>query len=259
VTLSAEDRRAQIAQWVSSDGWVNVSELARHYVVSQVSIRRDLEALEHQGFLKRVHGGALPVAAHPQDDVYSQRAASQAEAKRRIAKAAAALVKPSDRIILDSGSTVAEVARQVATEVPHGQHLRIITGSTPVVEALTPYPQIQLLVLGGIYLHQYRTVVGPQTLSSLEGLHVDKMFLGSDGLTLETGNTTANVLEAEVTRSMVHTAEQVIVVADSSKFGKAGFCTLMPVQEIDILLTDSDAPPELVAELRKLGVDVRLV
>jgi DeoR/GlpR family transcriptional regulator of sugar metabolism len=128
-----------------------------------------------------------------------------------------------------------------------------------VIEALTPYPQIQLLVLGGIYLHQYRTVVGPQTLSSLQGLHVDKMFLGSDGLTLETGTTTANVLEAEVTQAMARAADTVIVLADSSKINQQGFTTVMPLRDIDILITDTDAPADFVAKVQALGVDVRLV
>jgi len=259
MVLSAEDRRAQIVQWVASEGWANVGELARHFGVSEVSIRRDFEELEKQGFLKRVHGGALPVATHPQGDIYSQRAGKRVEEKRRIGRAAAALLEANDSIILDSGSTVAEVARHIAAEASLAQHLRIITGSIPVVEALTPYPQAQLLLLGGIYLHQYRTVVGPQTLASLEGLHVDKMFMGSDGLTFEHGTTTANVLEAEVTRVMARAADKVIVVADSSKIGEVGFATVMPLQKIDILITDSGAPEKFVRELRAAGVDIRIV
>ena len=259
MALSTEDRRAQIVQWANVEGWVNVAELASHFRVSEVSIRRDLEELEKQGFLKRVRGGALPVTSHHQDDVYAQRAASHVEQKRRIARAAATLIQPNDRIILDSGSTVAELARIIPILVPLGQHLRVITGSLPVIEALTPYPQIQLLVLGGIYLHQYRTVVGPQTLSSLQGLHVDKMFLGSDGLTLETGTTTANVLEAEVTQAMARAADTVIVLADSSKINQQGFTTVMPLRDIDILITDTDAPADFVAKVQALGVDVRLV
>jgi DeoR/GlpR family transcriptional regulator of sugar metabolism len=113
--------------------------------------------------------------------------------------------------------------------------------------------------LGGIYLHQYRTVVGPQTLASLDGLHAEKMFMGSDGLTLEGGATTANVLEAEVTCRMAAAADQVIVVTDSSKIGLTGFTTVMPLREIGILVTDSDAPADFVAALRQLSVHVILV
>jgi len=258
MVLPAQARRAHIAQLVNAEGWNSVTDLAEHFGVSAVSIRRDLKELERAGFLQRVRGGALRVASAPQDDVYSQRAARRMEQKRRIARAAIALIQPSDSIILDSGSTVAEVARHIAAEASLGQHLRIITGSIPVVEAFTPHPEIQLLFLGGIYLHQYRTVIGPQTLASLEGLHADKMFMGSDGLTIETGTTTANILEAEVTRSLSRAADKVIVVADSSKIGQRGFTTVMPVQQVDILVTDVDAPPELVAELREMDVDVRL-
>ena len=258
MVLPTQARRAHIAQLVNAECWVSVADLAKHFGVSEVSIRRDLKELERQGFLQRVRGGALRAASSPQDDVYSQRAAQRMEKKRRIARAAIRLVQPSDSIILDSGSTVAEVARHIAAEASLGQHLRIITGSIPVVEAFTPYPEIQLLFLGGLYLHQYRTVIGPQTLASLEGLHADKMLMGSDGLTIATGTTTANVLEAEVTRSMTRAADKVIVVADSSKIGQTGFATVMPLEQVDILVTDSDAPSDLVAELRKMGVDIRL-
>lgn len=258
MVLPAQARRAHIAQLVNAESWISVTDLAGHFGVSDVSIRRDLKELERAGFLQRVRGGALRVASAPQDDVYSQRAARRMEQKRRIARAAIALIQPSDSIILDSGSTVAEVARHIATEVSLGQHLRIITGSIPVVEAFTPHPETQVLFLGGLYLHQYRTVIGPQTLASLEGLHADKMFMGSDGLTMETGTTTANVLEAEVTRSLTRAADKVIVVADSSKIGQTGFTTVMPLQQVDILVTDSDAPSDVIAELREMGMDIRL-
>jgi DeoR/GlpR family transcriptional regulator of sugar metabolism len=259
MVLSTHDRRAQIAQAVNFEGWASVNELAKHFGVSEVSIRRDLEQLDAQGFVKRVRGGALPVSTHVQGDIYGQRAVARTEQKLRIGRAAAALIQPNDRIILDSGSTVAEVARSIPTQVTLGQHLRVITGSIPVVEALTPYPQIQVLLLGGIYLPQYRTVVGPQTLATLEGLHAEKMFMGSDGLSLESGSTTANVLEAEVTCRMAAAADQVIVVADSSKIGQTGFTTVMPLSGISILVTDAAAPVEFVAALRELGVQVILV
>ena len=259
MALAAHDRRALIAQSINFEGWASVVELAKRYEVSEVGIRRDLEELEGQGLVKRVRGGALPTGSSSLTDIYGQRAAKSVEPKRSIAREAAKLIEPNDRIILDSGSTIAELARLVPVIVPLGHHLRIITGSCPVVDALTPYPQIQLFVLGGMYLHQYRTLIGPQTLHSLTGMHVDKMFMGSDGLTVETGTTTANVLEAEVTQAMAKAATTLIVVADSSKIGLTGFTTVMPLQEVDVLITDQGAPAEFVAQARSLGVDVHLV
>jgi len=259
MSLPAHDRRALIAQSINFEGWASVVELAKRYEVSEVGIRRDLQELEDQGLIKRVRGGAVPTGASSLGDIYGQRAAHHIEAKRRIAREAAKLIAPNDRIILDSGSTVAELAKLIPIIVPTGHHLRVITGSCPVVDALTPYPQIQLLVLGGMYLHQYRTLVGPQTLQGLAGLHVDKMFMGSDGLTAETGTTTANVLEAEVTQAMAQAAHTLIVVADSSKIGLTGFTTVMPLQEVDILITDQNTPADFVAQARAMGVDVRLV
>jgi DeoR/GlpR family transcriptional regulator of sugar metabolism len=113
--------------------------------------------------------------------------------------------------------------------------------------------------LGGVYLPNYDLVIGPQTIDNLKNLHADKLFLGTDGLTFTQGITTANVLEAEVDRAMVNASSEVIVVADSSKIGVIGLATILPLAEIDKLVTDSDAPQDFVRELREQGVEVILV
>jgi DeoR/GlpR family transcriptional regulator of sugar metabolism len=113
--------------------------------------------------------------------------------------------------------------------------------------------------LGGIYVERYEVVVGPSAVAQLSALHADKIFLGADGLTLSNGLTNANVLEAEVDRSAIAAASQIIVVADSSKIGLIGLTTLIPLAEMHILITDTGAPAEFVAQLRSLGVQVMLV
>jgi DeoR/GlpR family transcriptional regulator of sugar metabolism len=127
------------------------------------------------------------------------------------------------------------------------------------VQELGGWNGIHLLLLGGLYLPTSKVVAGPQTLENLEGIHADKMFLGADGVTLSGGITTSNVLEAEVDRKMVSVAEEVILVTDSSKIGEKGLISIVPLDRIHKMVTDTGAPPEFVARLREMGIEVILV
>ncbi len=255
-----QKRRAFIMGELSRQDAVRVTELSKRLGVSEVSIRRDIEYLEDTGALRRVHGGATRL---PEDN--GARSGPPAatiphfEQKRRIGKAAAAMIKSDDCIILDSGSTTLQVATQLPEDILRSSKFSVITASLPVVNQLASQQGLHLIVLGGIFLAEYQVMVGPNTLDALHDLHADKMFLGTDGLTFSKGVTTANVLEAEVDRAMVRAASQIIVVTDSSKIGGIGLANIMPLTEIDILITDSDAPADFVAQLREIGIEVILV
>ena len=256
---AARDRRTQIVQIVSSDGWAGVGDLVRRFGVSEPSIRRDLELLEMEGLVKRVHGGALSSSYNVQGDIYGQRAAEHLEEKRRIAQEAVALIKPQDSLLLDSGSTVTEVARRIASDLPVNQTIRVVTSSLPAAQALTHRPDIELVVIGGVYAHKYRTMIGPLAVAAMQGLHVDKVFLGAGGLSLESGLTADSLQEIEGLHALSLAADKVVVVADSSKVERRGMAVVMPLEDIDVLVTDSAAPPHFVDALQKLGVEVRLV
>ncbi len=258
-TLSgAGIRREVISQQLAREHVVRVSELSQHFDVSEVSIRRDLERLERQGLLRRVHGGAVAIAIGNGPGELTSDPTPHLEEKRRIGRAAAALIRPGDRVLFDSGTTVLEIARSLSNDLAGTGNLTAITCSFPIVQELGHRQGMHLLVLGGIYLPEHRVVAGPQTIESLRGLHADKMFLGTDGLTLDHGLTTANVLEAEVDRAMVKAAAQIIVVTDSSKIGCAGLTTIIPLNEIHVLVTDRGAPEDFLAQLRRLGIQVIL-
>ena len=259
VPSNAGRRRESITQQLARENVVRVTELSRQFGVSEVSIRRDLEHLERQGLLQRVHGGAVAVAIGRSAGALASAPAPYVDEKRRIGTAAAALVRPGDRVIFDSGTTVLEVARSLSNDLVDAGNLTAITSSLPIVQELGHRPGIHLILLGGIYLPEYRVVVGPQTVENLRGLHADKMFLGTDGLTLDHGLTTANVLEAEVDRAMVRAAAEIIVVADSSKIGGIGLTTILPLERAHKLITGQDAPADFVSALRAAGVDVILV
>jgi DeoR/GlpR family transcriptional regulator of sugar metabolism len=258
VLSNADKRREIISQQLARENIVRVAELSRQFGVSEVSIRRDLERLERQGLLQRVHGGAVAVAVGSGAGALASVPTPFVDEKRRIGIAAAALVNPGERVIFDSGTTVLEVARSLSSDQSDRGSLTAITSSLPIVQELGHRPWVNLLLLGGIYLPEYRVVAGPQTVENLRGLHADKMFLGTDGLTLDHGLTTANVLEAEVDRAMVRAAAQIIVVADSSKIGCAGLTTIIPLAEIHVLVTDRGAPEDFLEQLRSLGIQVIL-
>ena len=252
-------RRMAILEIARSDSLVRVSELSQKFNVSQVSIRRDLEKLMELGLLKRVHGGAVAVRQEADEEFYSHNLMLHPEEKRRIALAAVGLIQPRDRIILDSGTTILYLVQEIAQHISELKRLTVITAAWSVFRELAQVRDITLIILGGIYMPDYQTLVGPQTVAGLHNLHVDKLFLGADGLSLQSGVTTSNVLEAEVSRAMVRTAHQVIVLTDSSKIDKVGFTTILPISEIYQLITDVGTPANFVDALRKQGVEVILV
>jgi DeoR family fructose operon transcriptional repressor len=251
-------RRMAILEMARDDSLVRVSELSQRFGVSQVSIRRDLEKLAEYGLLKRVHGGAVAVRQEAGEESYGHKLELHLEEKRRIAHAAVGLIRPRDRVILDSGTTVLNAAQEIAQHAGELKRLTVITASWPVFRELAPVRDINLIILGGIYLPDYQTLVGPQTVAGLHNLHVDRLFLGADGLSLHSGVTTSNVLEAEVSRAMVRAADQVTVLADSSKIDNVGFTTIVPISQIHQLITDDGAPADFVDALREQGVEVIL-
>lgn len=255
----AEQRRSRIVETLARQRVVKIGELSAQFGVSEVSIRRDLERLEQLGMLKRVHGGAVAPPAALSGLSLGGPATKVSPAKERIGRAAAQLISPGDRLIFDSGTTVLQVARNISGDLLTSGNLTLITPSLPIIHELGAWKTIHLIFLGGIYLPDWQVTVGPQTIANLATLHADKMFLGTDGMTLSHGVTTANVLEAEVDRAMIGAADEVILVADSSKCGGIGLTTILPLGRVSKLITDEGAPATFVSALRDAGVEVTLV
>ncbi len=259
MAMVAALRRSQIISELSRARSLKVADLSARLGVSEVSIRRDLQILEDLGLLKRVHGGAVLSSDLGVDEARSIRRLQNREKMERIGRAAAKLVQSGDRLIIDSGKTPLQVARQLVAERLTLAGLTIITASLPIVSEVGNHPGISLILLGGVYLPNYNIVVGPQTIDNLNNLHADKLFLGTDGLTFSQGITTANILEAEIDRAMVKASSEVIVVSDSDKIGLIGLATIMPLTCINKLVTDTDAPQDFIKELMDSGVEVILV
>jgi DeoR/GlpR family transcriptional regulator of sugar metabolism len=255
--LLGEERRRKIVQLVERDGQVTITDLARRYDVSAVTIRADLDALSTSGLLLRSHGGALRQQEATQDFPLRVKAALHRPEKVRIGLAAAQLVKPHETIILDSGTTTAEIGAHIRTLKTHP--LTIITNALNISMDLADAQGLSVIVVGGILRPVSYSMVGPQAEAMLKDLHADRLFLAVDGFDAETGPSTPDVLEAQLNSWMVRISKEVTVVADSSKLGRRSVSRIGPFERINRLISDKHAPADFVEALRRRGVEVMLV
>ncbi len=257
-SVSVLERREQIASLLEVVARVSVADLAEQFGVTDVSIRRDLTILEEEGFLRRVHGGAVAATREHGRNAYALRAKTARDQKKRIGAAAAALVGAGDVVVFDSGSTVAQVAAHISRPLRRSNALTIVTNSLPVLDEVGRWESPHLVCLGGLYLPDHQALVGPQTVADMRDLSADLVFLGCDGLTVETGLTTPHILVAEVGAVIARRGRRVVVVADSSKVGRHGFTPIVPLAEVHVLVTDGGADADQVRRIRDLGIEVIL-
>ncbi|MCL6633668.1 MAG: DeoR/GlpR family DNA-binding transcription regulator [Alicyclobacillus herbarius] len=250
-------RQQEIVDIIREKRSVTVSELAERFAVSDMTIRRDLDLLEKKGIVRKIYGGAVLadyIFGGPQEITMDERRVAQTEAKRRIGEFAAGLVDKDDIIILDAGTTTLPLAKSIRPS----PNLVIITNSIPIAYELTGSP-VNLLLVGGDVRVSTHSTVGPKAKQFLEGLHARKFFLGASALSLENGLMNFNLYDAEIKRKMMEISDQVILVADSTKFASPSHYTFAQWHEVDMFITDSGISPDIVAKLRKQGVRVEVV
>lgn len=253
--LLAEERRRKILQMIGKEGQVTITGLAHQFRVSAVTVRADLDALSKHGMVMRSHGGALK-RQDSTDYPLQLKAPLHRPEKVRIGHAAAELVRPNETIILDSGTTTAEVAAHL--KLLNIRPLTVITHALNIALELSDAPGVSVIVVGGLLRPVSHSMVGPQAEAMLSSLHADRFFLAVDGLDLEAGPSTPDVLEAQLNSSMARVAKEIVIVADSSKLGRQSVTRIGPIK-IDRLVTDRRAPADFVESLRKRGVQVTLV
>ena len=245
------NRKQQILETLMEQPELSVSELSQRFGVSEVTIRSDLKGLAAQGLVLRQHGGGLPTL---HVDV-SGRQRAHIEEKTRIARAAAELISDLDDVMITAGTTTSLIPLFLFGR----QGVKIVTNSTLLLPYVRSNYGVQVILTGGEFRPSIEALTGPSTIREIGQFHVAKAFLGSDGVTTDKGLTADSAEIADVCRHMSEQARQTIVLADSSKLGRAGFAHIMPVTRIDILITDIQALASEVNLLRKKGVDVRLV
>jgi DeoR/GlpR family transcriptional regulator of sugar metabolism len=257
--LSTQDRRDLILHRVRDNRIVHITDLMQEFNLTDTSIRRDLTILEQQGLLRRVRGGAISAGTARQGAMLRARMNQNVHEKQRIGKEALRHIENNDIILLDTGSTVIHMARYLPDALGSANGFRMVTNSIPLIEELGAWATPNLVVLGGIYLSDLGATVGPDMVEQIKRISAQRAFLGCDGFTLEGGITSTHPLVSEAGQMMAARAEQVIVIADHSKMGRAGFVPIIPVQDIDLFITDNEAPQEIIDGLRQSGVEVILV
>jgi DeoR/GlpR family transcriptional regulator of sugar metabolism len=252
--LLAEQRRRRILDLLDQDGQITVTTLVERFSVSAVTARGDLDVLCSTGAAVRSHGGAVRQIEANRDYPLRLKATLRREEKSRIGRAAADLVQSNEVIILDSGTTTAEIARQLKTRNLHS--VTVITNALNIVSELVDAPGISVIGIGGLLRPVSMSFVGPQAESMLRDLHADRLFLAVDGFDLENGPTTPDVLEAQLNGLMIHAARETNVVADFSKLGRRSVSRISTIERVHRLITDTRAPEDFIQALGGRGVKV---
>ncbi len=253
-SMFAEERQHMIVELVNREVTATVEALCDHFHVSPATIRSDLRELEDRGLLKRTHGGAISNSrAGFEPDSYQKEIARIAE-KRAIALEAVRRIRDGDTIALDTGTTVFELAQLL----PRFRDLTVVTNDMQIASFLERESSAHILLAGGMIRTNFHCTVGPLTLSSLEGLNVDKAFIACNGITLKSGVTTPNMDLARVKERLIAIASEAYLLADSSKLGKTSFVQFGAVQHFAALITDSGIDPADVQAITEAGVQVLL-
>ncbi|MET0372699.1 MAG: DeoR/GlpR family DNA-binding transcription regulator [Rhizorhabdus sp.] len=232
--LLGEARRMKILEWLQEAGSARVRDLAEAFSVSEVTIRQDLERLEAEGHVLREHGGAYLKSVPQQVRAMALHHLVNMDAKRRIGRAAAALVEDGETIIIDSGSTTTEMSMHLGDR----QHLTVITNALNIALVLGAMPTCTVHMPGGQFKAPTLSLSGERSADYFEGLFAQKLFLATGAVSFEAGLTFPAIADISVKRAMIRTASQIVLLADSSKIGRTSFSSLGGLENIHVLITD---------------------
>lgn len=246
-----EERRQAIADLVQQQGRGDVAVLAERFSVTQETVRRDLIDLERRGALRRVHGGALPLARLVSEPAVGEKARLMAAEKKRIAEAAVALIPSGGAVLLDAGTTTGHLA----SIFPEDREMTVVTNSLPNAMTLSARPTLNLLLVGGRVRGRTLANVDDWALRSLAELKVDVCFIAANGVSIDRGLSTADMSEAAVKRAMVEAGGKIVLLADHTKFGAEHFARFANVADVDVLVTDSGADPRDIAAFEEAGIE----
>lgn len=254
--LPAPLRQERIVTIVDgAPGLVRTSALAAALGTSEVTVRQDLAALDLEARIRRVHGGAVRLVAGSGERPFEETAVEHQDAKAAIGRAAAALVRSGECVVLDVGTTPAAVAAALVARADLAD-VTVVTNSLTTALALEPaVPRFTVIVTGGTLRPLQHSLVAPFNGTVLPMIAADVVFLGGTGLDVEHGLTNVNLPETETKRMLAETARRTVVVADGSKFGRAHVGVVRPLQDIDVVVT-AEAPTALVDAVRAAGVEV---
>lgn len=250
--MFAEERQQRIAERARTEGRVDVTALAAAFDVTTETIRRDLTALERQGVVKKVHGGAIPLERLGFEPTVAARDTVQTAAKERIAAAALAEVPEEGAILLDAGTTTARIAEAL----PQDRELTVVTNSVLIASLLAPKPRLTVLIIGGKVRGRTMAAVDDWALRALADTYVDVAFVGTNGISAERGLTTPDTGEAAVKRAMIGASRKTVVVADHTKVGNDCLARFGALDQVDVFVTDTGLDAGLAADLEAADLKV---
>jgi DeoR family transcriptional regulator of aga operon len=250
--LSGTERQNQIVELLLRKERLTVADICKTFSISEATARRDLDALDEQGLLQRVHGGAIPVRRATPEAPILERRQEQAEAKKRIGRGAAELVKDGETIFLGSGTTVLEVAKNLHER----KDLTVITNSLPVVNMLVGLPNISMVVPGGLLRDSELSFIGHITEKALAEVRADTVIIGIRGLSLEAGMTNDYLPETLTDRAILSIGGKVVIVADHTKCGVISTAFVAPLTSLNTLVTDDKTDPDFITALEQQGIRI---
>ncbi len=250
--MNKKERRELILDNLHREGSVEVADLAKRFDLSEMSIRNDLNYLSSQGKLQRTYGGALSWTVSNLELSLREKQKKNLKEKSIIGKRAASLIQEGDTIMLDSGTTTQQFAKQL-TQI---KNLTVITNGINIINTLAGIDGITLYTVGGQIRIMSYAIVGPEAEKSLMGYLAKLCVISVDGIDLNKGLTNNNQTDANITKVLIERSNKKILVADYSKLGKIALIPICPLEEIDILVTDENAPESFVAETVKKGLEV---
>lgn len=250
--MFGEERKVNILEYVQAQGRVTVSEISAKYGVSESTVRRDLQELEEAGLLRRAHGGAVSLQVVNHEPTYGEKTDRFRREKLAIAKKAAERIEEGDAILLDSGTTTL----QMVAELKKFSRLTVVTNSLQVPMELQHLPGIDVMLTGGTLRKETLAFVGPIAERSLDLVRVDKAFVAANGICVKEGLTTPNLIEAATKRKMIEVAQQVILLADHTKFGKVSLAKFADMAEVDLVITDHGVSETVISEFRAAGIEL---
>jgi len=248
--MTAEERKHRIEAYLQRVEFASLEELSQHVEASISTVRRDLSVLEAGGNLRRTHGGARIVTPKTDEFAFATRDAHQLSEKEMIGKACAALIESHQSVILDAGSTIYHVARHLESKSP-----QIVTNSLPVANLFASASQVEVIVAGGVIYPRLGVLVGPMTVEAFSKMRADVAIMSAGGITLE-GITNSHALLIDIQREMLKAAQKIIFCMDHTKFGRQSVSPLCSLDMVDAVVTDNQAPSDLVSGLRDRGVEV---
>lgn len=250
--IPTTERQKQIFSLLSRHGRLSVSEIVEQFSISEATARRDLERLASQGKAQRVHGGVIAVEQAPPEMPILQREGEQSDEKSSIGRAAAGLIADGETVFLGSGTTVLEVAKHLRER----KRLTVITNSLPVLNVLAGIKDVTVVSLGGQLRESELSFIGHIAEQALAELRVDKVIMGTRGISLEHGLTNDYLPETLTDRAILKIGQQVILVADYTKINRVATALLAPLKTMQVFVTDSNADRKFLHSLKKLGIEV---